>query len=872
MAETEFKYDVFISYSSTNKEWVRKDLLSALEKAGLKACIDFRDFEIGKPSIKNMRDSTLGSKHTLLVLTDAYLNSGWTDFENLISQTLDPANREGRIVPLLLEKCHLPLELAYLTYVNFVDPEDWNIAWKQLLTALGKPDAVAPSIKEPKGIQPASPLEWFSKHPNIALPTLTIRAVERYLSRLKEFSSNMRVLYKMESVPLDELYVDLFVLDKVTASRRYDISQLNSYFNEKGSYFIPDEKRKSTLKIALEKDCLFILGKPGAGKTTLLKYLSILAVENKIHKIPIFVSLNEWAQSNKSLLAYIADQFESCGFSDGQQVLEAALLNGDGMLLLDGLDEISEEREQRNRVIHEVKAFTSKFLVSYEPKNKFFLTCRNAATEYVFEQFEYAEIADFTYQQVKEFVQKWFSHNPAKTNRFLAELGKKEHRNLEELSRTPLLLGLLCLVFDETDQFPAKQVDVYKDVIDALLQRWDKTKGIERDKFYRALSIKVKRNLLSWLAFYYFNSGTIFIDQDDLSKQIENYFQIQFLKENPKKSAHIAESIEGLNVLKEIEAQHGILVERAHRIYSFSHFTFQEYFAAQYIADRADDRIFEGLFSHFNDHRWREVFLFTTSLLPNADSFFERFLERINSIIKNDEEILSLLEWSNNKAMDYHPMGIPAIARMMALTLGHGIARTHIIDIERLLKTAQNRSVAETLSQTFQDTATLAFGRALDLDRQLALPGFEPNIGIGRALDFSDALQQNYSVTQGLALDVALYRTLNRIRDKYALEISLKLVLQLANDIKLDELVNSLRRVRIPGYRARYGVKEKYEAIFRKTIAHYRNIGHAWNLTEDQVKKLEDYINANIFLAECLNVATVSRRDKLESKLLLVPS
>ncbi len=52
MAETEFKYDVFISYSSANKDWVRKDLLSALEKAGLKVCIDFRDFQAGKPVLK----------------------------------------------------------------------------------------------------------------------------------------------------------------------------------------------------------------------------------------------------------------------------------------------------------------------------------------------------------------------------------------------------------------------------------------------------------------------------------------------------------------------------------------------------------------------------------------------------------------------------------------------------------------------------------------------------------------------------------------------------------------------------------------------------------------------------------------------------
>lgn len=158
MAETEFKYDVFISYSSANKDWARKDLLSALEKAGLKVCIDFRDFQAGKPALRNMRDSILESRHTLLVLTEAYLGSGWTEFENLLAQTLDPANRQTRVVPMLREKCKLPLEIGYLTYVNFCDPDDWDIAWKQLFSTLGKPDAKPPNAQ---GIdsQPQAPSE-----------------------------------------------------------------------------------------------------------------------------------------------------------------------------------------------------------------------------------------------------------------------------------------------------------------------------------------------------------------------------------------------------------------------------------------------------------------------------------------------------------------------------------------------------------------------------------------------------------------------------------------------------------------------------------------------------------------------------------------
>lgn len=169
MAETGFKYDVFISYSSANKDWVRKDLLSVLEKAGLKVCIDFRDFKAGKPAIKNMRDGILESRHTLLVLTEAYLKSGWTEFENLISQTLDPANQKGRVIPMLKEKCNPSLEISYLTYVNFYNPDDWDIAWKQLLEALGAPVASLPAPVD---------IRWFYGHRYGDLENFTGRAAE----------------------------------------------------------------------------------------------------------------------------------------------------------------------------------------------------------------------------------------------------------------------------------------------------------------------------------------------------------------------------------------------------------------------------------------------------------------------------------------------------------------------------------------------------------------------------------------------------------------------------------------------------------------------------------------------------------------------
>jgi hypothetical protein len=132
----DFAYDVFVSYSSQDRTWVRGELLTQLEAAGLKVFIDFRDFDVGAPGITEMERGVLTSHKTLLVLTPAYLKSQWTEFENLMLQTLDPAARGRRLIPLLRDKCDLPTRIGMLTYVDFTDPAEQTIAWTRLFRAL----------------------------------------------------------------------------------------------------------------------------------------------------------------------------------------------------------------------------------------------------------------------------------------------------------------------------------------------------------------------------------------------------------------------------------------------------------------------------------------------------------------------------------------------------------------------------------------------------------------------------------------------------------------------------------------------------------------------------------------------------------------
>jgi hypothetical protein len=85
MAASNTHDDVFISYSHADATWVREWLQPRLEAATLSTSIDWRDFDVGVPSLENMERAVDHSRHTLLVLTPAWVSSEWTAFELLLT-------------------------------------------------------------------------------------------------------------------------------------------------------------------------------------------------------------------------------------------------------------------------------------------------------------------------------------------------------------------------------------------------------------------------------------------------------------------------------------------------------------------------------------------------------------------------------------------------------------------------------------------------------------------------------------------------------------------------------------------------------------------------------------------------------------------
>jgi predicted NACHT family NTPase len=182
-----------------------------------------------------------------------------------------------------------------------------------------------------------------------------------------------------------------------------------------------------------------------------------------------------------------------------------------------------------------------------------------------------------------------------------------------ELASVPILLTLICLSFSATGKFPRRRVQVYEEGIETLLTRWDASKNVSRDYF--GLSVQQKRLLLFRIAFNTLIDKKLFFPQNELSDLIT-----KFLHTIPGYETKI---IDSEDILRAIEAHHGLLSERAHSIYSFSHLTFQEYFAAKEVVHDKEQTTLFGLLepNTVASDRWREVILMTALCYQTPSHF-----------------------------------------------------------------------------------------------------------------------------------------------------------------------------------------------------------------------------------------------------------
>lgn len=649
---------------------------------------------------------------------------------------------------------------------------------------------------------------------------------QRGYNSIQERCGTLRVLDMSHPMEVGNLYTNVNILEQITGRRPKRIDDLlqecDSADFERFGLGKVIEASIPGLEAVEKYQKLIILGKPGAGKTTFLKYLAIQCNEGNFEpeRLPIFVTLKDFAEAGDelSLLEYISRRdvhhYPPTNLSlitedlmaDFYKVLHA----GKALLLLDGLDEV--RAEDYPRIIKEIQGFSEQFW-----NNHFIITCRIAAWEYTFEKFTEVEVADFDENQIAIFADKWFKDKPIQAETFLKYLDRNPRT--KQLTVSPLLLTLVCLAFEESGDCPSNRSELYKEGIDALLRKWDAKRGIQRDQVYQKLSHQRKENLLSHIALITFRQKDYFFKKAIAEQYITDYIR-NLSRKNPSPEEL---QLDSEAVLHSIEAQHGLLIERAKGIYSFSHLTFHEYFAAREIVFNSHslETTLKELVPHITERRWREVFLLTTEMLRDAALLLLPMKQTIDQLLATSDKLQEFLEYVCDRATASEFSSFkPAAVRAFHFDID--------FDID------ENRSVALGLDRSVNTLVCASF-----LTRMLE----------GISLKDAIAIAQDYDAHLSKpSVKISAAPSANAVM-LIAIEIALKSKKLATNGREvLKTLLQRLQGNSVDDEKIKQVADKAREVA--KTRHH---IGKEWKFTPEEKDLLRQYYYATQLLVDCLN-------------------
>ncbi|MDM3847956.1 MAG: NACHT domain-containing protein [Aphanizomenon gracile PMC638.10] len=687
----------------------------------------------------------------------------------------------------------------------------------------------------------------------ISIDCLVEELRNKCCDKIQHLYSKIKLLNR-QSIDVDKLYVDVYLLEKISSDILATIDSLvnNSNLQDEFDRFGLGQRRdrKDGFTVAKNHNRLMILGKPGSGKTTFLRHLAVACCQGefKSENIPVFIELRSITNANQfNLFNEIYKEFDFPNQEQTKQILK----QGKVLIFLDGLDEVPTE--SRRNVQKQIDEFSQNSLYY---KNHFIITCRTQTTEYTLQNFDYVEVADFNPEQVEKFSRNWFTtlaktHQKGEelTAKFLEKLRLPENKQIAELAVTPILLSLTCWIFGESKDLPSKRSQLYQRGINLLLKEWDEKRDIQRDlgsERYRNLSLEDKQKLLSYVAYRKFNQEQYALFKES---EIQKYIA-EYLKETSNNDIQ--------SVVKTIEAQHGLLIQRAQDIdsegiYSFSHLTFQEYFTAKYIVE--NQQIEQLVKEHLTDTRWREVFLLTAELMGNNVGNLLSLMQAESQKYINTPKLQNLLHWANQitsgTAGNIKPLAKRIIAIEIVFDIAHAIAYADTNANLILLINAD--SYTDTKTDNTFDSAIASYIKAQS-NTIVSAKFISSKINSAIADTYAYAIINNeylaYSKTN--AIEYAINKVIDATDELEQLQIF--------NDEEFTNLAVNLSKLKgeIPKYKQPQEKFNKFIEEFQITLLHgFKIMSEMINLSNEDLEKIQEkYLYANELIIDCKTSAS----------------
>jgi energy-coupling factor transporter ATP-binding protein EcfA2 len=383
-----------------------------------------------------------------------------------------------------------------------------------------------------------------------------------------------------------------------------------------------------------------ILGGPGSGKSALLRALAVeLLSEEPVFQqaasrwataLPVWIPFSFWTNLNTkrdasiSLTECLAIWFKQFDQGEVWPLVQAAIEDERLLLLVDGLDEWTDETAART---------TSTLLQTFIQLRNLpaVLVSRPHGFERVSVQgtdWQVGHLAPLSSSQQRDLVAKWLtihrtrattksSHQAGglteetegtekETEEFIRKLERSS--DLVQLAEVPLTLLLLLYLHLQNTPLPTNRFEAYEHVVKHFIQEHPLARktaaALTSDA--SALTREEIRYALAYIAYVVqtkFPAGVL--TADDIRESLES-----FLRDNVEYGLGLGRQ-EALEVLRSFtnieEGSLGLLVSQGQTQISFFHRSLQEYLAAVHLARTPLSNQGAQIEANLTDPRWREV-------------------------------------------------------------------------------------------------------------------------------------------------------------------------------------------------------------------------------------------------------------------------
>jgi energy-coupling factor transporter ATP-binding protein EcfA2 len=384
---------------------------------------------------------------------------------------------------------------------------------------------------------------------------------------------------------------------------------------------------RQPLGVALGRDRrLALLGAPGAGKSTLLKRLAVAYADSTRRAqvddglparkwLPVFIRCRELRGLARGSFAEL---MQSLSQREGVRqhadaflkLVDDELLEGRVLLLVDGLDEISDPGDRAAFV-----ATLRTTLLAY-PKVAIVVTSREAGFRHVASHLSsiclQTSLSPFDDDDVKRLTVAWHREVVGESEKVRADAESlaasiRANDRIKQLAVNPLLLTTLLLVKRWVGSLPTKRAVLYGKAVEVLLMTWN-VEG------HKPIPTEEALPQLCYVASTMMLEGIQKISRPRLAAAIK-----AARKELETELGYAAGTVG--EFIQRVEERSSLLMMTGHDVedgelvefFEFRHLTFQEYLTAKAMVEGwhpgrdERDTLATVLCEHFDEQRWREV-------------------------------------------------------------------------------------------------------------------------------------------------------------------------------------------------------------------------------------------------------------------------